>query len=415
MKTEITKLNNGSKLVMIKKPMSLSTTFLVVINAGPSFDPKDKTGISHLIEHLLFKGSKTYPNNRILSQTLEKYGSTLEAFSYHENNSYWIKVGKDHLNIAIDVLTEQLQNPLFREQDLDLEKNIILDELSLVKSNPSLMIWELWSQTLWSKNSLGKIYTGEKDEINNLTKTDISNFYTNNYTSDKTTFVVSGDIDPKEVKNYLNKKLNNYQRKSTNKKLQPKTNNKHIKTIFQKTENITAMYGFITTNNNNFDRHILELIEYIIGKGQGSLLNQAIANKGYTYSIYSTTKNLTNTGYLSVNFTSDKDNLNKILEIINKKISLIKKGKINHSQIERAKGFFIGQLMINNDTTDNIADWFGYQISNNGKEILTIEDKQNIIKKISIDDIVKIANKYFTKEKKYLSVIGPIKKEDIII
>ena len=413
MKIEIITLNNGSKLIVVKIPESLSVTLMIITRCGPAFDPPNKSGISHFIEHLLFKGSTKYPNNEVLSNSLEKYGATSEGFSYHENNAYWIKIPKDNLDIAIDILTQQIQNSLFKKKDIDYEKKIIQEELSLIKSNPNLLIWELWSRTIFGNNSLGRIYTGEKEEIKNLTQKDILEFFKKNYTIENTIFVVSGNVEIKDVKQLFDKKINNYSRQLKPKTLLIEPQKKHIKIIYQNTDNLTVIYGFLTIDRFNKDSHILDLISYILGMGQGSCLYQNVANQGLTYSIYSSTKHLSSTGYLSINFTSKKDNLNLILKKIDQQINILKKGKITDSQLKRAKGYYIGQLIIQNDTTDNIASWIGYQAICDTNQILTIEDKQKIISEITKKDIIRVANKYFKTDKRFLSIIGPIKEKEI--
>ncbi len=407
-------LNNGSLLITVNLPETLSTTIMAISLSGPAFDPPNKTGISHFIEHLLFKGNQKYKNNRILSKKLEKYGATSSAFSYQETNTYWIKIHKNYLTTGIDILTEQIQNPLFRKEDIEFEKKIIEEELSMVKSNPSLLIWELWAQTIWGDNQIGRIYTGEKKDIESINQKDILSFFNKNYTAKNTIFIVSGDINEIKIKNTLNQKLTNYSRqiKTQRQKIQI-SQKRPIRIIKQKTDSLTAIYGFLTTNRFNNDSYVLELIEYLLGQGQGSYLNQNIANKGLTYSIFTSTKHLSNTGYFSVNFTSKKENLNQILRKINEQINIIKKGKVNKSDLERAKGYYIGQLAINNDTTDNISSFVGYQAIYNSKKILSIEDKQKIINQITPEEITKIANKYLNKNKSFLSLIGSISEKDI--
>lgn len=414
MKIKTIRLNNGSKLIIVRIPDSFSVTLMAVVNAGPAFDPLDKSGLSHCIEHLLFKGSNKYPNNEFLSQKLEKYGAEMEAFSYQETNAYWIKISKNYFDVAVDILTQQIQNPIFRDEDIVYEKNIIKNELSLVQSNPSLLIWELWAQTIWKNNSLGRIYTGEKENIDSFSRKDVLQFFKKNYTVDNTVFVVCGDITVEKSKKLLNHGLLNYNRKSKSKSILVKNKNKgNVGIIDNKSDNLTVMYGFLTTNRFNKDIYILELIDYILGRGQGSLLNQNIANKGLTYSIYSSTRHLSCAGYLSINFTCDKDDLNKILKLINTQIEAIKDGKIDDFQIERARGYCLGQMAIQNDTTDKLASWFAYQAVGSDKKLLSLEDKQRIIKRIGKKDIVAVANKYFNKNKYYLSVIGSINKKDL--
>lgn len=414
MSFQISQLNNGSKLLVVKLPQSFSTTLMILSRSGPIFDPLDKTGISHFIEHLLFKGNKKYLTNEILSYTLEKYGAVSEAFSYQENNAYWIKIPKDNLNVAVDLLTQQLQNSLFRLEDIKFEKGVVEEELNMVKSNPSLFIWELWTENIWKNSPLGRIYTGSKEEISSFSKSDVTDFFKNYYTSQNTVFVVSGDISMDQAKQLLNKNLTNYSNQL--KQAIPLIRTKRtspIKISYEETDNLTVAYGFLTTNHFDKDSYVLELIDYFLGRGQGSCLNQKIANVGLTYSIVTSTQHLSNTGYFLINFTSQTNNLNRILKLINNQLNVIKTGKFGDSELERAKGYYIGQLLLQNDTTDNLASWYGYQAVMDIEKILTIEQKQQIIQDVTKKDLIRVANKYFSNDNWYLSAIGPVKLDDI--
>lgn len=247
-------LKNGSTLITVELPKSLSATFMIFSRSGPMFDPLGKTGLSHFVEHLFFKGTAKYPTSADLSRALEKYGAVSESFSYQETNTYWAKIPKDNLEVAVELLTQQLQYSLFRAEDIESEKEVVKEELSMVKSNPSSYIWELWSENIWSGNALGRIYTGSLADINSFTKDDVSNFIKHNYTSKNTVFVISGDIKLNEAKLLMDKHLMNYSNKSDQK--MPETiaiREDPIKTDSYETDTITAAYGFLTTNCSDPD------------------------------------------------------------------------------------------------------------------------------------------------------------------
>lgn len=411
-----TLLKDGSTLITVKIPKSLSATFMVFSESGPKFDPKNKYGLSHFTEHMLFEGTKKYKNSEVLSRTLENYGAWAGGFSYYETNIYTTKISKENLPIAINILIDQIQNSLFRSEDIEMEKGRVAEEFNMVKSNPYDYISELWSENIWKNNALGKMYTGNLENINSFNQKDILNFMDNNYFPKGTVYVVAGDFKTKNIKTLINKHLLTKKLSKTRTKIVTKViRNNPFKIEFTNTDSITVNYGFLTVNRQNYDSHILELLEYLLGRGLGSRLNQSIANKGLTYSIITQTQHLSDTGYFLINFTSQKKNLNKILSIINQQLTNIKTGKFTNKELIRAKAYYIGQLLVNNETTDALASWYGYQAINNSKKILTIEEKQSLIKEITKKDLIKVANKYFNDNNWYLSAIGPIKEKDIKI
>ncbi len=408
-------LKNGSTLITVETPGLLSVTLMVLVRSGPMFDPPEKTGLSHFVEHMLFKGTEKYPSSKILSHSLEKHGSILESFSYQENNSYWAKVPKDSISIAVDLLTQQLQYSLFRLKDIKNEKNVVKEELKMVKSNPSSYIWELWAENVWNCSPLGRIYTGSVTSINSFTKSDVLNFIKKNYTVENTVFVACGNIKHGKMKLLLEKYLVNYSNNSNSQVINKveHVRKNPIRVVNDNADVVTVAYGFLTTSRLDPDSYALELIEYLLGRGMGSKLNQKIVEAGLTYSITTYTRHLSNTGYFLINFTADPRNLNLILEIINKQLMKIRRGQFSEEELERAKGYYIGQLSINNETTDDLASWYGYQAICDMKSIVAPEKKRGIMEKITKNKIINVAKKFFRDDNWYLSALGPIKRNDI--
>lgn len=416
MNFEKTNLKDGSTLIVVNVPKSLSITFKIFIRSGPRFDPKNRPGLSHFVEHLMFKGTKKYNNSEILSRTLESCGAMAEGFSYQETNIYTIKIPKNNLDIAIDILMEQVHNSLFRTKDIEKEKGVILEEFEMTKSNPSSYIWELWSENIWKNNALGRIYCGNPTDINSFNKKNITNFIKNNYLPQNTVYVISGDISSKKVKKIINNYLSPAPVNNIQKSIETKIiRNNPIKIENNNDSTITVNYGFLTDGAKNKDRHILELLEYLLGRGLGCRLNQKTTEKGLTYFTMAHTQFLSDTGYFLIDFTAQTKNINHILEIINRELTSIKNGHLSSKEITRAKEYYIGQLLINNETTDALANWYGHQAIIDLHKILSIAEKQKIMKNIKKTELVKVANKYFTKDNWYLSAIGPIKEKDIKI
>jgi predicted Zn-dependent peptidase len=260
------------------------------------------------------------------------------------------------------------------------------------------------------------MYTGNLKNINNFKRKDIVDFIKNNYLPNKTIYVVSGNVELKDIEILINKHLTTEKQPNLYQKSFTKIiRDNPIKIDYTDSDSITVNYGFLTVDKQNNDSHTLELLEYLLGRGLGCRFNQTVTRKGLTYYVMTRTQHLSDTGYFLINFTVQKENLNKTLEIINQQLTDIKTGGFSDKELKRAKAYFIGQLLVNNETTDALASWYGYQAVGNPKKIFSIKDKQSLIKKITKKDLIKVANKYFNKDNWYLSAIGPIKEKNIKI
>ncbi|MCX6726977.1 MAG: pitrilysin family protein [Candidatus Shapirobacteria bacterium] len=414
MKINRQKLKNGSNLTIIDLPDSLSLTLLALSRSGPRFDPNKKEGLSHFVEHLILDGSGKFRDKNETARILEKEGIITGAFSYQETNSYWMRGMKDSWPLMVRVLTEQIQNPLFRDEDVKTEKEIVKDELRLLIDNPDSNIWEIWAENVWQGTPLGRSFIGDSNIMESFTRIDVVNHFKNNYLASDTELVVCGDVSGGDLTDLLNKNLVKFDRSSPRAILPVVVKReKPINVCYQDTEGMTVAYGFLTTRMADDDVIVLEVIENILAGGWGSLLRREIFQTGLTYSIECYNRNLSDTGYLMNLFTCDKNNLNKIIQLINNQLKLIKDGNLNQIEIDRAKGFLSGSLILNNEKSDDLANWFGYQKMFNSEKVLTPKEKCERVSKISNEAIVRVANKYFTDKNWYLSLIGQIEESEI--
>lgn len=408
------RLGNGSNLTIVNMAGSSSSTFLVMVRAGPRFDPGDKIGLSHFVEHLMLDGSKNLPDKNMVYDVLEKEGAILGAFSYQETSSFWIKAKNNSMATIIRVLTEQLQNPLFRDEDIRTEKEIVKEEERILKSNPASHIWEVWAENVWQGSCLGRNYIGSEKSIDNFCSSDVRDFFNKNYLVANTKFVLVGDAVGEEVLKVLSDSINNYDRKGQ-RTTEPfiLARKEPINIYYQKTDGITVAYGFLASGISDDDTIVLELMENILGGGWGSLLRRNIFQLGLTYSIESCGRYLSDTGYLMNLFTCEKNKLNKILRLINSQLEIIKGGKIGRADIDRARGYMVGGMVLNNEKSDDLANWFAYQEIFNIKKVLTPAEKCEEVLQVTKEDVVRVAKKYFTENNWYLSIVGPVKEKNI--
>lgn len=414
MKHERFILTNGVPLIVVPLSALSSGTLMILVRSGPRFDPPDKPGLSHFVEHLLFRGTKRYPSSFALSSELEKRGAFMQAFSYEEINKYWVKFPKEAKKKVVEILLDCLQYSIFPKKELEQEKEIVKEELRILKSNTESYIWEAWAQNVWQGTPLGKVYLGNEKSIASFTRRDVLDFVEKNYLGQNTVFVASGAVQGEETVKLLNNFLDGYQRKNKQRILLiASTRVQPVKIVKQELENVTCAYGFLTTELPSQEVHSLELISTILTGGWSSWLRQKVMHPGHTYSIASFARHLSDTGYFMIKFTTTKEKLNKVLAIVNQELISLKKGKFSNDELKGAKEYFAGQLIVNTESSEDFAHWYGEQAILNPKEILDIEDKCQIIRRVSFEDIQKVAQKYFTSNNWHLSLIGNVKEREI--
>jgi len=164
MKIKRNKLSNGSYLTVLHLEDVVSAYFLILSKSGPRFDPSDKAGLSHFVEHLFCKETEKFPIQNETLKGLEKLGVSTGAFSYQETNMYWSKSFSDDLLLVMDIQIDRFINPIFKKKDIDNEKKIVSEEIQVLNNNPESLIWEEWAKNVWQGSLLGRSYIGNFEE-----------------------------------------------------------------------------------------------------------------------------------------------------------------------------------------------------------------------------------------------------------
>lgn len=420
MNTSVLSLSNQSKLLVTPFSYSQSITIIALVRSGPRFDFPAKDGISHFVEHMLFRGTVKFPNSSLLASVLEKRGASVQAFSYYETNKYWVKMSTVDFELGVENLLERLQNSLFSFRDIEVEKGVVREELAILKNNPESFIWDLWSQIIWAGNDLGRVYIGNKITVNSFKRSDVIDFFSRYYEGNRIIYSVCGNIKPTNAKLAFNKFIRPASSKKysliTSPILSVKSRRNPGKGCIYKldTDNITVAIGFLTVSHQSQDRFSLQLIASILGGGLSSRLRKKVMQAGLTYSIEAYSEHLSDTGYFMIKFSTAKKHLNRVLNIVCGEIRNMKERLIDRDELETAKGYFTGSLRVGMETSYDFADWYGTKFFLEGK-IVNPEEECMSMNKVTDEDILEAANKYFDFKKLKMALIGDISQKDIIL
>lgn len=413
------KLKNGINLLLKENLYSKSASILSIVKSGPRFDPKNKEGLSHLVEHMLFRGSEKYPSRHKVVSKIEDVGGIISAYSYYETNKYWVSIpafSKDNIKLAMDVLTSLVLKPLFQEKDFQEEKKVINEEMSILYSNPERLIWEKWSEAVWNGNSLGRCYIGNQASLNSLTLKDVKNYFQKLYlVPENIYFICTGNFDKDVILDILTKILppkSNNSKRLVKRKNKEQKNKQAICIENMPTKTITVALGWPTIFFSSDHRYSLDLLASYLSGGMSSRLRKSIMEQGLTYSIEAYTQHLSDTGYLMIKFTSEKRNLSKIIKQIGKEIFMLKSGSFSVKDFNRAKEYYIGTLILNNETPYSLALLYGEQLVNKTGECLILDQLINKYRSVTAKDIQKTANLFLNKDNIRIAAIGEVNPRD---
>ncbi len=385
-------LKNKLRVLVEEKP-SKSVAISILIKTGSINEGKKILGISHLIEHLLFEGTKTRTQKQI-AEEIEKIGGELNALTSTQYTIFYAIVLKKHFEKALSVLADIIQNPTFEGKAINKEKKIILEEIKLITDQPRFHQWILFQKNLFKVHPIKNPIYGTEETIKSITREDILDYYKKYYIPNNIIVTIVGNA--KDPKNTIENHFKNF----IPKELETKTfkdvpNKKFRKVEKRKTLHTYIVLGYKTVPRTNKDSYALDLLKIILGYGQSSKLFSSIRNKyGLAYEIAAQHEAGIDYGFFAVNLSTESKNKEKAIDIILKEFKDLQ--KLTDKELKEAKEQIEGLFELQNEDNYKLSETLSYYEMIEDAELA----KKYIsnIKKISLKEIKKIAKKYLNEK-----------------
>jgi predicted Zn-dependent peptidase len=406
-------LENGLRIITVPLKNTQSVTVLVLVGTGSKYETKEVNGISHFVEHMLFKGTRKRPNTLKIAETLDRVGGFYNAFTSKEITGYWAKVDSQHLDLVLDWVSDILLNSKFEKKEMVKEKKVIIEEINMYLDMPMSYVHDLWERLLYGDQPAGWMIAGEKEIVAKMERKDILEYLKNHYLAKNIIVCVAGNINPKITE----RKIKKYFRKI--KTAIPKTK---LKTI-EKQERPQSLIHFKETDQTHFClgvrgydlfhplRHAQGVLATILGGNMSSRLFISVREKaGLCYYIRTSPENMTDIGYLVTQSGVDHKNVEKAIGLILKEYKIFKYKKVEESELQKAKDYLKGNLILSLESSDAQAGFYAGQELLEG-EILTLKERLREIDKVTAGDVQKVAKEIFSPQKLNLALIGPFKNK----
>lgn len=407
----IDKLDNGIQVVMEKIDYVNSVAIGIIIKNGSIHENINNNGVSHFIEHMLFKGTKNR-NAKEIAESIDNVGGQLNAFTGKEQTCFYAKVLDQHLPIAIDVLGDMLSNSLFIEEEIQKEKGVIIEEINMYLDEPEDLVYELLNELMFKNTSLEYPILGNEHSVSTLNRENMLNYFYEKYNAEDIVISLAGKFDTKETMKLLNENFNNFKKEKS--KLTEELPNEYIfknniKGIDKKIEQLNFCIGLEGTNSKSDDIHPTLVMNNIFGGSMSSRLFQSIReDKGLAYSVYSILSPMENTGIFSIYAGLKSSQLIQVVKLIKAEIEYIEKQLITKEELHMSKEQFKGNYILGTEGTFSRMFENGKSLSLLGK----IESPDEVIKKIdrvNMEDIERVVKDIFNKEKVNIAYVGQIK------
>ncbi|MFC1805106.1 M16 family metallopeptidase [Candidatus Omnitrophota bacterium] len=407
------KLENGVRIVGYPMKEKRSAALGIWIKVGGRYESRKNKGIAHVLEHLLFKGSKKYSCSKI-KQSIEGVGGALNGFTSEELTCYLVKLPARHLDMALDVLSDMVINPLIDKAELEREKTVILEEIKMYKDLPQMYVHELLDGLLWPEQPLGEPIIGSVESVSATTRESLMRFKENHYTPSNMVISAAGDLKFDKLTQRVSRIFSQLAEANLNKfaNVEENQTRPQLKLLHKHTEQTHLSLGFHSLRRDHPDKYALALLHIILGANMSSrLFNEIREKRGLAYNIGTQAKAYEDTGIFGVRAGIDNTKIAQTVELILKELKKIKEALVSVDEFRRAKEFYCGQFMLGLEDTQDHMLWIGETTSSLGKTY-TIDDIVKEVNKVRREDLERVANDIFFEGNLNLALIGPLKESE---
>ncbi len=388
---KVTTLSNGVKVVSEYIPYLKSFSLGFWFNVGARDENLRNNGISHFIEHMLFKGTKSRTAKQISDQ-IESYGGYLNAFTSKEQTCYYGRGLSENFKKTFVVLSDMIQNPSFKDSHIKKEAGVIIDELKDIDDNPEELIFDKFEESIFNGHSLSYPIIGTEKNILSYDSNTLHQFHKANYRLDNLLISVSGAINHEETVKLAEKY---FQGKRTTSNQKRKSFVKQVVNhvvIEKEIQQVHSIIGRTTYGFNDSRRHKLKVLSTLLGDGSSSRLFQAVREKlGMTYQINTFLNSYLDVSAFGVYYSTNDKQAGKVNEIVHREFTKLRNTEVKAKELKRVKEYIKGNTLMSLESTTNRMIRLANSLLHYGK-IVPIEDILNKIDSVTADDIQKLSN-----------------------
>jgi len=408
MKYKKTVLPNGLRIITVPMKDTQSAIGMVLVEVGSDYEKKENNGLSHFLEHMCFKGT-TKRNIVAIKEELDGMGASSNAFTGNEYTGYYAKTHFKKIDKVIDLVSDIYLNPTFPEKDIDIERGVIIEEINMYEDLPQRIVADVFSELLYEGNSSAMPIIGSKENIRKFNRDDFVKYHNEHYVPGKTVVVVAGNIDEKKVVKQIRENFGKIKEQKIIKSVKTKEAQKtpQLKIKNKKTDQTHIILGFRSFNLHDKRNYALKVAATILGQGFSSRLFTRMRDElGMCYYANAHNETYTDRGLFLVATGVGEKRAYEAVEVIMEEFKKLRDELVSPAELNKAKEFIAGHVATGLETSDELADFFGFQELVH-EEIVKPADKIKKIKEVTADEIQKVLKQIMKPENLNLALIGP--------
>ena len=405
-------LDNGLTLVSEKIEHFRSISLGIWVKVGSRDEKENESGISHFIEHMIFKGTRTRTNLQI-SKELDNIGGLSNAFTGKEYTCFHAKVLDRHFEQLADILSDIFLNSVFDSQDLNRERQVIFQEIVMVEDTPDDLIHVLFNRHFWEDHPLGRSVLGTNETVMSIQRETILEYIKDNYTPNRILIAAAGNIEHKAFVDCLGPLFESLEIKGPRNNHHPPDIKSSVFCHYKNLEQTHICLGGKGPPYSSEDRYACAVLNTILGGNMSSRLFQEVREKrGLAYTIYSFLSSYLDSGLFGIYTATDQQEVNRVLQIINKEIKEIQQGNITDTDLAEAKEHLIGGMLLGAENTDTRMMRLARNEFIFGR-YLTDDEIVDRLSKVTVDEVVQTTRDIFIDDHVSLVTLGKVKEDDL--
>lgn len=407
-------LEGGVRLITAPLGQRNSASVALMFKIGSRYEPERIAGVSHFVEHMVFKGSRRYPTSKAVAEAIEGVGGELNAATDKETTVFWARVPGDKLATAVDVLTDIVQAPIFDPDEVEKERDVIIEELRMYLDSPGDHVHTLFEEELWPAHPLGVDIAGTEESVRSITVDDMRAHLERNYLGSELVMAIAGNVEHGAAVEMVEPTLAAWPKgmASTFPAAQPLPEGATVRLLTKPTEQAHVVFGTRSVDYHHPDRFALDLMNCVLGEGMSCRLFLEVRERlGLCYDIHSWTGRLADSGSAGVYLGTEPRRVEDAVEATMAQLHRICEEPVGRDELDKAREYLKGRLLLRLEGTGSMATWLGGQELLTGKimepgEIIAILDD------ITPGDIMRVASDTYAIQPLRMAAIAPLEDPD---
>lgn len=404
-------LPNGIRVITVPIKGHPTVTVEVFVEVGSKYETKPESGISHFLEHMCFKGTKKRPSVLAVTRELDSIGAQYNATTSQEWTGYYAKCDARHFDIALDVVSDIYLNSTLPESEMEKEKGVIVEEINMYEDLPQRKVQDIFMELLYGDTPAGRDIAGTRENVRSFTHAALTGYRARHYVSDATTVIVAGNIDEKTALEKVTRMFASAARgeKGDKEKVMEAQKKPAAKVFFKETDQAHFVLGVRTFDTHDERNPVLRVLSAVLGGGMSSRLFQKVRDQmGAAYYVGAAPDSFTDHGFFEVAAGVDQKRVPEVVTAVLDELSRLTKEAVSEAELKKAKEYLNGTMYLSLETSDAVADFYGYQEVMR-KVIKTPDEVRARVNAVDAASIRELAQELFVDRNLNFSLIGRFK------